>query len=293
MARLKSIAIGPGRGSAGDATYRQVDGRTIMSARVRTNESNTPKQAAQRNLFGWASKLTTATQPWMNVFFSKLKYGTKSNAFIRSNWEYIKLWAAQKPTTAASFVGWMFDNAESLSVGTYLAKGSAPVMGVSTDASAPEAWENADVEAGAIFAQVGNDAVTARKTFGLSLAAIRVNFPVVNRTIPYVLNFEVQVMSPEEIRGLSPAEIDSAASNGTLYGCATASGFVEVYIPFDKAYQATGHPLRAYLQKYTQPKTSAEQVGVTDVLGMQTAINNFRAWHTLLVNGEPTTLQIG
>lgn len=293
MARLKSIAIGPGRGSAGDATYRQVDGRTIMSARVRTNESNTPKQAAQRNLFGWASKLTTATQPWMNVFFSKLKYGTKSNAFIRSNWEYIKLWAAEKPNTAASFVGWMFDNADAKAVGTYLAKGAAPVMGVSTEATAPVAWENADVEAGAIFVQVGNDAVTARNTFSLSLAAIRVNFPVVNRTIPYVLNFEVQVMSPEEIREIDPPFIDADARKGILYGCATASGFVEVYIPFDKSYGVAGNPLTDYLRKYTQPKTSAEQVGVGDVLGMQTAINNFRAWHTLLVNGEPTTLQIG
>lgn len=293
MARLKSIAIGPGRGSAGDATYRQVDGRTIMSARVRTNESNTPKQAAQRSLFGWASKLTTATQPWMNVFFSKLKYGTKSNAFIRSNWEYIKQWAAEGPVTAASFVGWMFDNANAKAVGTYLAKGAAPVMGVSTEATAPQAWSTLGLEAGTIYVQVGNEAVTAANTFGLSLAAIRVNFPVVNRTIPFVLSFEVQVKSIEELQDETPQSMLEAAGNGVLFGYATAGGFVEVVIPFELAYADPSNPLTNYLRKYTQPKTSAEQVSVGDVLGMQTAINNFRAWHTLLVNGEPTTLQIG
>lgn len=293
MARLKSIAIGPGRGSAGDATYRQVDGRTIMSARVRTNESNTPKQAAQRTLFGWASKLTTATQPWMNVFFSKLKYGTKSNAFIRSNWEYIKQWAAEGPVTAGSFVGWMFDNAESKSVGTYLAKGAAPVMGVSTESTAPEAWVNADLTAGAIYVQVGNDVVASANSFGLGIAAIRVNYPVVNRTIPYVLNFEVKVLTLAEAQSITANALIASSAEGVLFGYATSSGFIEVVIPFDLAYQEPGHPLKNYLQKYTQPKTSGEQVGVTDVLGMQTAINNFKAWHTLLVNGEPTTLQIG
>lgn len=293
MARLKSIAIGPGRGSAGDATYRQVDGRTIMSARVRTNESNTPKQAAQRNLFGWASKLTTATQPWMNVFFSKLKYGTKSNAFIRSNWKYIKQWAAEHPVTAASFVGWMFDNAQTKAEGVYLAKGAAPVMGVSTEASAPQAWESIGLEAGTLYVQVGNEAVSSANVFNMSIAAIRVNFPVVNRTIPYVLSFEVLVKSLEELKEITADLMLDAATEGYLYGFATAGGFVEVVLPFGLAYGDSSNPLTNYLRKYTQPKTSAEQIGVGDVLGMQTAINDFKAWHTLLVNGEPTTLQIG
>lgn len=78
MARLNTIAIGPGRGSAGDATYRKTRGRTVMSARIKENPSNTALQQEQRRLFGGFST-ALANQPWFVANFSKSKYGSEIN----------------------------------------------------------------------------------------------------------------------------------------------------------------------------------------------------------------------
>lgn len=84
MARLNTIAIGPGRGSAGDATYRKNRGRTIMSAKIKENPSNTALQEWQRKKFGGTSTVL-ANQPWFVANFSKSKYGSEMNHLMRVN----------------------------------------------------------------------------------------------------------------------------------------------------------------------------------------------------------------
>lgn len=86
MARLNTIAIGPGRGSAGDATYRKNRGRTIMSAKIKENPSNTALQERQRGTFGGTSTVL-ANQPWFVANFSKSKYGSEMNHLVHVNRE--------------------------------------------------------------------------------------------------------------------------------------------------------------------------------------------------------------
>lgn len=87
MARLNTIAIGPGRGSAGDATYRKSRGRTIMSARIKENPSNTALQQKQRKLFG-ETNTALANQPWFVANFAKSKYGSEINHLQHINRKY-------------------------------------------------------------------------------------------------------------------------------------------------------------------------------------------------------------
>lgn len=89
MARLKSIAIGPGIGSAGDATYRTTRGRVIMSARVRTNSSNTIQQQVQRTIFGDLSQSLSKDIAWPRLLFAKSEYGSRRNNFVKSNFPII------------------------------------------------------------------------------------------------------------------------------------------------------------------------------------------------------------
>lgn len=85
MAVINSLAIGAGVKSAGNLTYRRTRGRTIASQRVTENKSNTPLQALQRNKFRVMSQLTRLLAAHVDNAFSKTKYGSARNNFIKQN----------------------------------------------------------------------------------------------------------------------------------------------------------------------------------------------------------------
>ncbi len=76
-------------GSAGDATYRTTRGRVIMSARVRTNSSNTIPQQVQRTIFGDLSQSLSKDIAWPRLLFAKSEYGSRRNNFVKSNFPVI------------------------------------------------------------------------------------------------------------------------------------------------------------------------------------------------------------
>jgi hypothetical protein len=93
MARIDSEAVGRGRGSTGNVTYRYTRGKTIMSRRITTNKSKTVPQVKQRKGFGTVAHLAKAIRPVLDIGFAKHKDGRGDNLFMHYNtslMEYIK-----------------------------------------------------------------------------------------------------------------------------------------------------------------------------------------------------------
>lgn len=87
MAIIKGTKTDLKSGTIGDLTFRIQDGRTIVSQRITTNSSNTPKQAATRRAFGEMARLAKNLDELNRIGFGRVKYGTSRNQFIRSNKE--------------------------------------------------------------------------------------------------------------------------------------------------------------------------------------------------------------
>lgn len=85
MAIASTLAIGKGRKSAGDFTYRYVRGRLITSSKIKYNNSNTALQAAQRVSFRDVSKLMSKVAFLINRTYDKSKYGSSRNHFYTIN----------------------------------------------------------------------------------------------------------------------------------------------------------------------------------------------------------------
>ncbi|MDH6341881.1 hypothetical protein M2480_000544 [Parabacteroides sp. PFB2-12] len=89
MAQIESTAIGEGRKSLGNITYRYVNGKTIASKRVTTNNSRTPLQVKQRQGFTGTVKLAKAINPLVYIGFEKGKAGSPNNQFVKHNGDYM------------------------------------------------------------------------------------------------------------------------------------------------------------------------------------------------------------
>lgn len=85
MALVNSNAVGKAVKSAGVNTYRTVRGRCIMSQRIFQNKSNTPAQSIQRGGFGDVSSCVKTLASWINLSFSKTRYGSQRNNFMTTN----------------------------------------------------------------------------------------------------------------------------------------------------------------------------------------------------------------
>lgn len=90
MAEIESTAIGAGRKSLGNITYRYVRGRTIASRRVTKNNSKTPKQMRQRHAFAYTGLLGKSLKPIVDIGFSKNQHGTRYANFIYHNKEVME-----------------------------------------------------------------------------------------------------------------------------------------------------------------------------------------------------------
>ncbi|MCC8199660.1 MAG: hypothetical protein LIP06_14135 [Tannerellaceae bacterium] len=85
MAIISSTAIGAGRKTAGELTYRRTRGRTIASRRITENKSNTRLQKQQRNAFGSLAAIAKSLTPWIELTFPKTRYGSPRNNFVKNN----------------------------------------------------------------------------------------------------------------------------------------------------------------------------------------------------------------
>lgn len=135
MARLNTIAIGPGRGSAGDATYRKSRGRTILSAKIKENPSNTEAQQQQRRNFSVVST-ALANTPWFVNSFSQSQFGSSANSCIHLNkamfanntiLDRFETWPNQQDVLET-----LFYSAQSLVTRIVYAHGKASFYGAST-----------------------------------------------------------------------------------------------------------------------------------------------------------------
>lgn len=85
MAVINSLAIGAGVKSAGNITYRRTRGRTIASQRITENKSNTAAQQAQRGKFKVMTQFAALMSAYIDMAYSKTKYGSARNQFVTQN----------------------------------------------------------------------------------------------------------------------------------------------------------------------------------------------------------------
>lgn len=85
MAVINSLAIGAGVKSAGNITYRRTRGRTIASQRITENKSNTAAQQAQRGKFKVMTQFAALMSAYIDMAYSKTRYGSARNQFITQN----------------------------------------------------------------------------------------------------------------------------------------------------------------------------------------------------------------
>lgn len=90
MAIINSVAIGRGRKSVGEITYRLVRGRTVAARRVFTNTSKTARQVNQRTWFKAVSQFISIFSSVVNAAYVKSRYGSSRNAFMKANFDNLK-----------------------------------------------------------------------------------------------------------------------------------------------------------------------------------------------------------
>ncbi|OAV67799.1 hypothetical protein Barb6_02252 [Bacteroidales bacterium Barb6] len=95
MAIINSTGVGAGKKSAGVFTYRRVRGRTIASARVQSNKSNTQGQQTQRAVFAFFNRVAKSLNTCIGESFNQTKYGSRRNAFIQAN-KRAQLWLSDQ-----------------------------------------------------------------------------------------------------------------------------------------------------------------------------------------------------
>ncbi len=90
MATVNSNAIGKSSGSAGVLTYRTLRGRTIVSARIVSNNSRTERQVRHRAGFTEVQRLGKALKRVIEVGFDKTAFGSANNNFFKQNRAYLE-----------------------------------------------------------------------------------------------------------------------------------------------------------------------------------------------------------
>lgn len=128
----KTMGIGISRKSTGDATFRTVHGRVIVSKRIRENKSKSTKQVSQRSAFGSLGHFAKINAAWIDRHFDPAKYGTSRNQFMKLN-APIMAWLRDQPDLPSDDVSKM---ALAIEAGVTLYAGyGAVVMGTTFTAT--------------------------------------------------------------------------------------------------------------------------------------------------------------
>lgn len=92
MAIIRSVAIGKARKSIGNVTMRTVRGRTIASEKVGERPITRGPSGAQLEReqgFGLISRFAKMHSPSIGVSFTRTKYGSPRNAFMKVNYDVL------------------------------------------------------------------------------------------------------------------------------------------------------------------------------------------------------------
>ncbi|MDR1623488.1 MAG: hypothetical protein LBS04_00735 [Tannerellaceae bacterium] len=85
MAIFQSDAFFDAHGSVGNLTFRNVNGRIIVSRKITRNNSNTPRQKARRSSFALMARLGKSLRPVIQIGFDPVRNGNKYNHFNKAN----------------------------------------------------------------------------------------------------------------------------------------------------------------------------------------------------------------
>lgn len=299
MARLKSIAIGPGIGSAGDATYRSVRGRTIMSARVKQNASNTIAQESQRYKFKSFVESVTKDLWWPRMLFAKTKYGSRRNNFVKSNSPIIfdnanphnmENWAAEVGAFT-NFVEGIVSGESNLS-GFYLSRGAAPYVYSGT-------LENANYQT---LEVVCTKAALSKVANTITLVGGSFNAVFAGRSEYYAAATLALVEMP--ISAIESLEVSSEDATETTWATLYASGTCPYYIGADKMVHICLYVegiteiggtemenLLSIFKTVTGRYTEGDITEIPFIFYDSPTTENTQGFMSLLINGEPVTFR--
>lgn len=241
MARLKSIAIGPGVGSAGDATYRNVRGRTIMSARIRTNSSNTPQQAARRTIFALAQGIFKMFRFWPELCFERTKYGSCVNAANKYNLHNIEDAARQTSRKDEGTCTYALLKPSS-TLHVQAAKGSLPYVGTTlASTSLLPNLTNCNV---IVLDPSAIEGVSAPAITFISMLQESALVPM----RPYAITFSIVVGTKAEVQAMSSAQILADAAAGALHAFVDGDTLLKVVFPLKVSGSTPwGNRIAAYI----------------------------------------------
>lgn len=95
-------------------TYRTVHGRTIVSRKITSNPSNTPKQAASRKAFGLLQNIATQLGSHVEAGFNGATYNRRRLAFISQNKDLLNYLKQNLPShTYETSLHWVLDALQS------------------------------------------------------------------------------------------------------------------------------------------------------------------------------------
>lgn len=231
MARLKSIAIGPGRGSAGDATYRQVRGRTIMSRRITESSSNTPLQQEQRSLFASIQALLKVMRLWPLLFFERSRYGSEVNHIQTINKEAFRAeWEHNNAVSPVDFFKHLLDPLVNYLPKVWLSRGTLRYL--RTEYAYPGLAYSEPILI-VLDADTLNNVADPEMTF-MTLVQDRVAGTVALNTA----TLKLDLVSEEEATALTDAPLQTAARNGVLKCFVGIDGNLRVILPYQYRSQA-------------------------------------------------------
>ncbi len=254
-------------GSAGDATYRNVRGRTIMSARVRHNSSNTPMQAERRSIFALAQGIWALYRFWPEMAFEPTQFGSRVNAANKYNMGNIEAGAQAVGRKEEEPVIWQLLNKDS-TLHVQAAKGSLPYVGTSLASSTllPN-LSNCNVLAFDPSAIAG---VTAPAITFMAFTQLGQN----SSLRPYALSFVLELVSKAVVQAKTSASILADGANGKLYCFIDDDTLLKVVFPCKvTGSSAWNSHISSYMSAAALQTVSAANV---KVVGFNTIAAGFR-----------------
>lgn len=239
MARLKSIAIGPGSGSAGDVTYRTVRGRTIMSRRVTESTSDTPSQRNRRDAFAIMQRFYKFYRDWVELYFEKTKYGSPVNAVSHYNYSYLYDLIQGGVVTMVGLAKKMFDKTSSALTDArkYLSKGSLRVMYT-------QRAFTGFTDTNTLGIVLDEDTLNGVDNPAITLSAYRVYGSAASVVIDTAeVTLKLSVLSMDAVKVMTAAQKDALAVDGYAAAYVGEDGHLVVVLPYRSS--GTGHTFSA------------------------------------------------
>lgn len=230
MAIIRSLAIGKGRKSAGNLTFRTVKGRTIVSEKVGKRDTSTRAGLSLREfMFGLVTRFAAERAADINVSFEKTEYGTARNMFIKVNYAHLAK-AFESLYIVGGEVWEVTSQAMTDAVAAYVAENPQSIIRTkigSVVAYLEGAWEpNTPAEISAVVsAKVGTTAMRDGIVFTTSNGTLAAGTQLQMSVTPDITSVSGAFLEvlPEGQQNVTVIQLNDVSLNGDVVSGTTAS----------------------------------------------------------------------